>query len=76
MHATSRRRSLVCRWFEVENKASVAFIAPAVTINLLLSPNPVTVGQTGTATARFNRVAVTCDTSIPASGLSGGLSVG
>jgi hypothetical protein len=33
----------------------VGFVAPAVTLNLLLSPNPVAVGQTGTATLRFNR---------------------
>jgi hypothetical protein len=57
--------------FEVENKAQVAFIAPAVSISLLLSPNPVTVGQTGTATARFNRVAVACETSITAAGATG-----
>ena len=57
--------------FEVENKAQVAFIAPAVSINLLLSPNPVTVGQTGTATARFNRVAVGCETSITAAAITG-----
>jgi hypothetical protein len=57
--------------FEVEGKAQVAFIAPAVSINLLLSPNPVTVGQTGTATARFNRVAVGCEQQITASGFTG-----
>ena len=57
--------------FEVENKAQVAFIAPAVSINLLLSPNPVTVGQTGTATARFNRVAVGCETNITAAAITG-----
>jgi hypothetical protein len=41
---------------EREATGSVAFIAPAANISLLLSPNPVGVGQTGTATARFNRV--------------------
>jgi hypothetical protein len=40
---------------EVEANTTVAFVAPPVTVSLLLSPNPVVVGQTGTATARFNR---------------------
>jgi hypothetical protein len=33
----------------------VGFVAPVVAPSLLLSPNPVVVGQTGTATVRFNR---------------------
>ncbi|MBI2760345.1 MAG: hypothetical protein HYX51_02830, partial [Chloroflexi bacterium] len=40
---------------EIEGTANVAFVAPLVTVSLLLSPNPVVVGATGTATARFNR---------------------
>jgi hypothetical protein len=40
---------------EIEGTANVAFVAPVVTVSLLLSPNPVVVGATGTATARFNR---------------------
>lgn len=35
--------------------ANVGFIAPVIVPNLLLSPNPVVVGATGTATVRFNR---------------------
>jgi hypothetical protein len=40
---------------EIEASTNVAFVAPPVSVSLLLSPNPVVVGQTGTATARFNR---------------------
>ncbi len=45
---------------EVEADWSVAFIAPLVGVNLLLNPNPIVVGATGTATARFNRGVVLC----------------
>jgi hypothetical protein len=41
---------------EREVTASVGFIAPAVTLDLLLTPNPIAVGATnGVATLRFNR---------------------
>jgi hypothetical protein len=40
---------------ERETVANVGFIAPIVVPSLLLSPNPVAVGGTGTATVRFNR---------------------
>jgi hypothetical protein len=43
---------------EIEAKALVAFVAPVVTVNLGLSPNPVVVGATGIATSRFNRTVV------------------
>jgi len=39
--------------FSIESAVNVAFIAPAVSVNLSLSPNPVTVGQDGTATVSF-----------------------
>jgi len=42
---------------ERETQANVGFIAPIVQPFLLLSVNPVVVGQTGTATVRFNRTA-------------------
>jgi hypothetical protein len=58
--------------FEIEGKTAVGFVAPAVSVNLLLSPNPVAVGATGTATARLNRVTLSCGTVVcvdPTTGL-------
>jgi hypothetical protein len=54
---------------ERETAASVFFVAPnpcagTVGCSLLLSPNPVTVGQTGTATMRFGREFLACGTGI------------
>jgi hypothetical protein len=43
---------------ERETSATVAFVAPLANLNLLLNPNPVAVGATGTATARFNRLTI------------------
>jgi hypothetical protein len=40
---------------ERETLANVGFIAPIIVPSLLLSPNPIAVGATGTATVRFNR---------------------
>lgn len=42
---------------EVEGSFVVGWVAPAVVPSLLLSPNPVVAGATGTATVRFNRSA-------------------
>jgi len=41
---------------ETEAARDVVFVAPPVSLNLLVSPNPVVVGGMGTATLRFNRV--------------------
>jgi hypothetical protein len=49
---------------EREARANVAFIAPNVAVSLRLDPNPVTVGQTGTALARFNRDFLLCGVGI------------
>lgn len=49
---------------EIEVAGTVAFIAPLVTVNLLLNPNPIVVGATGTATARFNRGVLLCGTGL------------
>jgi hypothetical protein len=40
---------------ERDTRGNVGFIAPQVAVSLLLNPNPIAIGQTGTATARFNR---------------------
>lgn len=40
---------------EREAVTSVAFVAPAVSLSLIHTPNPVAVGATGTSTLRFNR---------------------
>lgn len=47
---------------EVEGVGAVGFAAPLTNVDLLLDPNPITIGLTGTATARMNRVAVGCGT--------------
>jgi hypothetical protein len=43
---------------ELEASGFVAFVAPAVGVSLTLNPNPVAVGQTGTATAFLNQLFV------------------
>jgi hypothetical protein len=52
-------------------RANVGFIAPIIVPSLLLSPNPVVVGATGTATVRFNRSA-NCSAAFGAGSIQGG----
>jgi len=49
---------------ELEGSFVVAFVAPRPNLNLLLSPNPVSVGQDTTATLRLNRVVINCGVGI------------
>lgn len=56
---------------ERETLANVGFVAPVIVPSLLLSPNPVVVGATGTATVRFNRSA-NCSAAFAAGSINGG----
>lgn len=53
---------------ERETSAIIAFVAPSVLLTLSLNPNPVAVGQTGTAQVTF-LVQVTCATGTAAVGV-------